>query len=519
VVLDQAVGPDAAARRGARTGLALVLAGAALFTAGTAYVNRVKYLTLRSTYPYDLASFNNPMLNFALGRDRMYLPTATWFSPGDHDGPSIYRSSHFTPLRLFLLPPLYALWPRMELLMLVQGALLASGAVALHGFAARRTGSRGLGASLAASYLLHPVVLHMGFNDFREIALGVGPALFALAAHADGRRLRFAIAALLMLSARVEFAFLLALFPLMNWRLAPPAARGRAYWLAPLGLALGWYALGSAYHGALYGVAIPHLAESGPLAPGLAGELPRRVLAFLGLMLAPGALALLTPEAFAAAWPFVAAARRVTAEHTLPLHHLQHLSPALAATFWAFAATLIRLVPAHAPRRRRVLAAGGLAFLALAAFAPFAWSVARTYLRAAPRYGRLDQVDAALPRDATLIVPARLAARLSGHTRVLNYQALPTVKDDARGGEERLVRLIALADLVATEREPSLDALVERSGRFAPPVAAAGAHLYLRLPEARRPDAPDCALEDALGWRELPRRQRLWIELCEDPAT
>jgi hypothetical protein len=523
VVLDQAVadgGGEARGRGQARLGLVVVLAGSALFVAATSYVNWVKYATLRSTYPTDLASFNNPMLNFALGRDRMYLPTATWFSPGDHDGPSLYRSSHFTPLRLFLLPPLYTLWPHVSFLMVVQSALIASGAIALYAFAVRRTGLRWTGFVLAGSFLLHPVVLHMAFNDFREIQLGVGPALFALAAHAEARWGRFAAAALLMLAARVEYAFLLALFPLLNWRLAPPGQRGRAFWLVPTAVALVWYALGGAYHGFLYGVPVPHLAPSGPLSAAVPEGLLGRVPAFLGLMLAPGAAALLTPEGFAAALPFVAAARRVTAAHTLPLHHLQHLSPAVAATMWAFASSLVRLAPGLTaiPRRRSVVA-GGLALAAGLSFAPFAWAVSRTYLVGGARHLRLDQVDAALPLDATVLAAPRLAARFSGHARLLSYRALPAARGAARSREEMTQRLLAVADLVVTEREPWLDELVARSGRFQPPVAAAGANLFLVRPGVGRPADADCALEEILGWRQMEPRRLRWIELCEPYFT
>lgn len=492
---------------------ALVLLGVLAFVAATTWLNWVKLVTLRSTYPYDLGFFQNVAENFSLGRDRTYLLIATWFSPGDHDGPSIFRSSHFTPLRLLLQPLAYSLWPDVRALMALQSAFLASGALALWGFATRRTGSRWPGLLLAASYLLHPLLLHMGFNDLREIQMGVGPALFALAAHAERRWPAFAAATLLTLGARPEFAFMLGLFPLLNWRLTPAAERGPAWWLAPAAAAAGWYLLTAAYSWHFFGVALPHLVRTGQVAAdGPLASLPERLLPLLRLTLLPGLLALLTPEALLVAVPFLAAARDVPWPR-LPQHHLQHLSPLLAVLMWAFASAVVRGAAALAARpvlRRAVQVT--LATAAVASFAQFAASVQAAYLAPASgyvRYGRLDALEAALPRDATALVPERLVARFAGHARVLNYEAL--VPEHAAGPARAafFAGLLEVADLVATEREGWLDALAAASGRFDPPVAAAGAHVFV----ARRPAAgdPDAALERLLGWGRMTPRQRLGL--------
>ena len=79
--------------------LAPVLVALAIFVAGTTAMNWVKYVSLRSTYAYDLGFFHNVAFNQALGRDTFYLFAASWFSPGDHDGPSVFRSNHFSPMR------------------------------------------------------------------------------------------------------------------------------------------------------------------------------------------------------------------------------------------------------------------------------------------------------------------------------------------------------------------------------------------------------------------------------------
>lgn len=492
---------------------ALVLLGMLAFVAATTWLNWLKLVTLRSTYSYDLGFFHNVAANFSLDRDRTYLLIATWFSPGDHDGPSIFRSSHFTPLRLLVLPLGYALWPDVRLLMAAQSAFLASGALALWGFAGRRTGSRWPGLLLAGSYLLHPLLLHMGFNDLREIQLGIGPALFALAAHAERRWLAFGGATLLMLGARPEFAFLLALFPVLNWRLTSAPDRGRAWWLAPPLAAAGWVLLTAGYSWYFFGVALPHLVRTGEVAAGgPLASLPGRLLPLLGLTLLPGLLALLTPEALVVALPFLAAARDVSWPH-LPQHHLQHLSPLLAVLMWAFTSALVRGAAALSsrPALRRVVQIA-LAVAALASFAQFARAVKHTYLDSGlVRYGRLDALEAALPREATVLVPERLVARFSGHARVLNYEAL-LPEHEAPGRRAAFFgQALAVADLVATEREGWLDELVARAGRFDPPVSAAGAHVFVAQRRGPPPADPDAVLERLLAWPQMSPRRRLWL--------
>lgn len=489
-----------------------MLAGMALFMLLTSGMNWIKYVSLRSTYPYDLAAFNNPMANFSAGRDRTYFLTATWFSPGDHDGPSIFRSSHFTPLRLWILPWLYRLWPHIILLMLAQSAFLASGAWALNAFARRHTQLRWPGLVLAASYLFHPLTLHMGFGDFREIQLGIGPALFALAAHAERRWRAFALATFVMLCARPEFAFLLVVFPLLNWRLTGKHARGRAWLLLPALVAGAWYAVACGYAWYLYGVAVPHLAHSGPISNGLFANLPARLPAFLRLTLLPGLLAVFTPEAFGAVLPFVAAARDVGWPR-VPQDHLQHLSPALAATMWAFTSTLVRHARGLVGRpRRRAITIAVLALAASISFGQFAWEVSTTYLlNGYLRYAKLDAIEAAVPRDATVVVPDRLVARFSGHTRTIDYQHLPVDYAAPVPRAAFFTPLIAIADVVATEHEEWLDDLVVRSDRFAPAVTVAGVNMYLALPDSRSARDPDAVLEELFHWPAQDPRRCLWL--------
>jgi hypothetical protein len=490
----------------------------------TATVNWIKYASLRSTYAYDLGFFHNIAFNQALGRDTAYLFAASWFSPGDHDGPSVYRSNHFSPMRLILLPQVYRLWPHMATFLTLHSLMIGAGAAALYYLGTRRTGRTWIGLLLAGSYLAHPAVLHMAFNDFREIQLGVAPALFALAFHAEGRRVPFLAAALLMLACRGEYAFLLACFGPLNWRLTATGKRDPFWWGAPLLLAVAWLLLAGLYYHAAYGVFFPWGAKLGATASGGAlFTLVERLPAFLRTMLLPAALGVLTPEAFAVALPFVAGAASVRWP-AFPPHDLQHLSPALVATFWAFAATVVRYAPRLlAMRARTVWASAILGAVTLAACVQFAAATLQAYvLGGAPRYDALARLDAALPADATALVPKRLAARFSAHARVLTYEALPL---EAGAGLSReawlgaLSEVLGACDLVATERQAWLDRLILASGRFAPPLPTDGVHVFLPRPEARRSPDPDGDLQRALRWSEMPSFRRRWATIRVDAAS
>jgi hypothetical protein len=108
----------------------------------------------------------------------------------------------------------------------------------------------------------------MAFNDFREIQLGLAPALFALAFHAEGRLPAFLVAALLMLACRGEYAFLLACVGILNWRLTEPAKRDAVWLAAPPLLALVWVLWAGLHYQLAYGIFFPWGAKLGAATPG-----------------------------------------------------------------------------------------------------------------------------------------------------------------------------------------------------------------------------------------------------------
>ena len=492
-----------------RRGWAWVAAGIVVFTLAATFGNWARHASLTSTWPFDLGTFHNQALNQAQGRDISYVFIPSWFKEGDFEGPSVHRSNHFSPLRLWIVPQVYRVWPRLETLMAVQALLIGLGAAALYGIATDKGAPAWLGILLAGSYLLHPAIVHLAVNDYRDIALGVGPGLLALWFHATGRTRGFVVAALVMLSARSEYVLLLGAFGVLNWRLRPAETRRAHAFLVPLGIATLWALLSHAYYVYFYAVPWPLLAfGAGRSLADTATELARRLIPFTEVMLAPALLGLAAPEALIVALPFVALAKRLVGVE-FPPHHLQHLSPAFVAVFWAFAASTLRLsAQLRSPRARRLSATALVAIVLLSAVW-FAWAAARAYSYRPQRLARLEQL-ADLPTDATLVVPNDLLAAFSGHTRVLTYELLPVARPYASEDDRRraLAGVLTCADLVVTMREASVDEAVAATGLFEPPRDLQRFRAFVRRPEAPRSANPDADLQRALYWNELTPLQR-----------
>ena len=499
--------------------LILLVVGVLLVSLGTTYLDWVKYISLRSTFGYDVGFHNNYAFNYAHGRPISYVLARAWFDPNDHNGPSVFRWGHFSPMGLFLVPQLYRVWPHIGTLFFLQSLVVALGALPLYWFVVQRTRAPRLGLLLALSYLLHPAILQTAFDDFRPIQLGITPALFALWFHASRRPLPFVAAALLMLACRPEYTFVLAAFGLINWRVAASPERRVRWALAPLLLAALWAMLTTAYYLYFYGrpwpvaAAVPG-ASRGPLLGSLLGRVP----VFFRLALLPAVVGLLVPEALVVALPFVAAAKTVQWP-AFPHHDLQHLSPALAVVFWAFACALVKLWPWLSQHRPRVAWAHGVLLAAmLISVAEFGWGAAQAYLVGGfPRYDEITRANAALPADATVLVPRGLVARFSAHTRVITDVPLPMGTSAPLSVEEMktiFTELISMCDLVVTEYgKEGLTALVLQSGRYHPAQIVHRFHIFVAREDAPRPPNPDARLQQILRWDRMSVTNRRWADL------
>ncbi len=97
----------------------------------------------------------------------------------DVHGEQISRlGSHFDPV-LALLAPLWLLWPSPELLLVVQAAAVAAGALPVFWLARAHFDSEQPAAALAVAYLLYPPVQWLTTSDFHPVSLACPLLLFA----------------------------------------------------------------------------------------------------------------------------------------------------------------------------------------------------------------------------------------------------------------------------------------------------------------------------------------------------
>ena len=97
----------------------------------------------------------------------------------DVHGEQISRlGSHFDPI-LALLAPLWLLWPSPELLLVVQAAAVAAGALPVFWLARAHFDSEQPAAALAVAYLLYPPVQWLTASDFHPVSLACPLLLFA----------------------------------------------------------------------------------------------------------------------------------------------------------------------------------------------------------------------------------------------------------------------------------------------------------------------------------------------------
>lgn len=492
-------------------------AGMLLFAASTTHINWVKYISLRSTWPLDLALYNNVAANAAAGRLQSYVVTVAWFDKQDYNGPSVYRATHFSPFQTFIMPAVYRLAPSILTLMLVQSIVIALGALPLFWLGSDRTGDSRLGLILGLSYLLHPAILHTAFNDYRPVSIGIAPFLFTLWFYVTRRHLLFVLASLLTLACRPEYALLLPFFGLLTWRQVGGGWNAR--WLIlPILIAVLWAGLTDAYYQYAYGRSWPILAHNPDRKPLVeqVGEIGERLPILLRIGLLPAVLGTaIVPESLAVVLPVLAVAKDVYWP-SFPHHHLQHLSPALAVMMWAFASGVVWLWARARQPRLRAWLQGLLVGAALLSFADFGWGAAGAYLVGGhPRYDELTGIDNALPWDATVLVTMDLSARLSNHARVLTPEMLPT--GDARNISSREARdisaaLVSICDLVAIKRDQtSLNDLVARSGRYEPARVIGKYRVFVARSDAPRADNPDARLQQILRWDRLDQWKSRWL--------
>jgi uncharacterized membrane protein len=324
----------------------------------------------------------------------------------DVHGEQISRlGSHFDPI-LVVLAPLWWLWPSPELLLVVQAAATALGAVPVYWLARAHLDGERPALALAVAYLLYPPVQWLTASDFHPVALACPLLLFAWWFLDERRLFPFALCAAVAMTAKEHVG--LAVAGMGIWY----AVRYRA---PSTGLAIAGTAAAVALLAAL--VVVPHFAPAGSSAfesryddPALDG----RDLAYLAALFLPlGLLPLAAPLALLAALPELGLnlLSSTITQTSVKTHYAATATPALlAATVYG--------VERVGTRAAYLVAAAAL--LGAILLGP----IGRVDVDAGPHEAAARRALAAVPVDAPVSATNSLGAHLSARRRIFSFPIL-----------------------------------------------------------------------------------------------
>ena len=399
---------------------------AALYAAVFGWFTCVRHARFQ-TYAYDLGTFDQGIWLAGQGGD-LFVTVRGLHLLGDH-----------VRLFSFVLAPLYWVWDDVRALLVLQSIVIAAGAFFLCRIAQRELPNRPwLVLSICAGYLLHPAVQNLNLDHAHPDAFASTFLLVAIDALRGGRRLVFAVAAMLAMSCKEDVALVFVALGLAlmldrsQRRFGAALVAASALWfvvsigvILPTFNGVGFYRFGR--HGFWSGVA-GHSADPWWLVQKLWQPTTGTYLFSLGL---PNLfLFLLHPISAAAALPALAANLLSDARYPrdLAFHYQTSILPFLyLATIDAMARwNRVNERPAQtaSPRRLRGVAqvvcrAMPALLLVAAAGSNLAWSKlpwtrtvatvreATAALRETPRYASYSELLARIPKDA--VVSADLA--------------------------------------------------------------------------------------------------------------
>jgi uncharacterized membrane protein len=395
-------------------------------------------------------------------------------------------AAHVDPI-LVLFAPLWWLWPSPQMLLVVQAAVIAVGAVPVFLLARKQLVSPRAALGFALAYLLYPATGWLTLNEFHPVALATPLLLFAFWYLDEERLLPFALFALAAAACKEEIALVVAGFGI--WY-----AVAHRRWAAGTAIALA----GFAWAAVAIGIVIPHYnagaesdfygrySEVGGSAGGILGTIfthPLRIVeaAFSGRdlhylldLVAPlAALCLLAPLVLVAALPELAInlLSSTTTQTSIHFHYTAGLIPPLmiGAIFgakrlsrWTFPVAASIVVAALAgnyrlgpiPGWRHV--PGGQTFQATAGRVTVHDLVAKRALRL-------------IPGGDVVSATNTLGAHLSARRRVLSFPYLEDSKwiaaDETQPGyADRYAPIPTATQLAALRRNPEWQLIFEEDG-------------------------------------------------------
>lgn len=150
-----------------------------------------------STRTIDLGYYDNIFYQSIHGR---WL-ACSFLKTGNH------AAAHFDPI-LVLLSPLYLLYPRAELLLVLQCVWIGSGVIPAYLIAHRRLQSRLAAGGLALAYVLHPALQGANMYEFHSLSLVAPVFLWVVSFLEKGSRLGYFLALAVLLLCREDAALL-----------------------------------------------------------------------------------------------------------------------------------------------------------------------------------------------------------------------------------------------------------------------------------------------------------------------
>lgn len=394
---------------------------------------------------------------------------------------------HFSPV-LYLLAPLYAVFPSMHVVHFLAAALAAFAGYRFHRHVARTLDERSaLPATIA--FLLCPTLVLQTFMEFHEQALAILPITLLLVSWSQERRSRTLWAALALLTVREDNALLVIALGVVS--LFDPRRRMTGGLLAILGIGwlVSWRAvmlpilggqfpdvLGNTYAswGSTPG-AITRAVLSQPLAA-LRHVLAPVPLKFLALLLAPvlGLLPFGSPLVLVLVPQLLMI---LLAEHDSRMFQIRmhySLAPALVALFAAIA-TLSRFDAARAGLPTLLRRWAPVTMMAVTVLMTPGWAL-RAGSRLNPYATQIREVLAALPDTASVSAPGYLLNHLAARPRLqLMWSAeLPATQYVILEDSSRFFLQTTTVDVFYT---PPLDSLL-RAGGYRPVTERHGWHVY-----------------------------------------
>jgi uncharacterized membrane protein len=180
----------------------LVAGGIAAYAAGFASLSVLRHSAF-FTGRFDLGNMVQAVWSTAHGHPLQIT---------DLHGDQISRfAAHVDPI-LVLFAPLWWIWPSPNLLLTVQAAAVALGAVPVFLLARKHLGSAHAGTGFALAYLLYPATGWLTLNEFHPVALATPLLLFAFWYLDEDRLLPFALFAIAASACKEDIALVVAGF-------------------------------------------------------------------------------------------------------------------------------------------------------------------------------------------------------------------------------------------------------------------------------------------------------------------